>query len=121
MKKQMLAAVSLVLCTAAYSQTFLGGAFAEVRLSISDKFAAKAEPVEFTVTQPNGTITKATAEPINNGDRAGDVFYPSSFGNAGKHYGVYKWAASMNGKQVASGSFAYQPTKGGEKVFVPTK
>ncbi|MES2609776.1 MAG: hypothetical protein V4679_06015 [Pseudomonadota bacterium] len=99
--------------------TVLYSARPAIGLSVSDKMAARQVPVEFTVTMPDGKTTTATAEPENDGERAGTVHYPSDFGNAGTRVGSYTWQARMGGKVVQTGRFAYRPSKEGQLLFVP--
>lgn len=99
--------------------TVLYSARPAVALSVGDKMAGRQVPVEFTVTMPDGKTSTATAEPDNDGERAGTVHYPSDFGNAGTRVGNYTWQARMGGKVVQTGRFTYRPSKEGQLLFVP--
>ena len=99
--------------------TMLYSARPAIGLSVSDKMATRQVPVEFTVTMPDGKTSTATAQPGNDGERAGTVHYPSDFGNAGRRVGNYTWRARMGGKVVQTGRFTYRPSKEGQLLFVP--
>ncbi|NUO77326.1 MAG: hypothetical protein HOQ32_15115 [Lysobacter sp.] len=126
MKAHVLAATFLSTClfasavnAAEEKEAVLLSVHAAVSLSASLKFADRAPDVYFEVIQPNGSVSKATAAALNNGDRAGHVTYPTDFSNAGMHAGTYKWTARANGKQIASGSFQYIASKKGFQTYVP--
>ena len=67
--------------------------------------------------QPTGTKSTATAQPVNGGEVSGSVYYPSDFGNAGRHVGTYAWTASVKGKEIAKGTFEYRASDKGTLLF----
>jgi len=113
-------AVLVAVTAPAFAQAVLYTAKPAIALSVSDKMATRQQPVEFTVTQPDGKTTTAVAQPVVQGERAGTVHYPSDFGNAGMHVGSYTWTARIAGKTVMSGKFAYRPSNDGQLLFVPS-
>ncbi len=117
--RPVLLALLLAGLAPAFAQNVLSSVRPAIGLSVSDKAAARQQPVEFTVTMPNGKTTTATAQPEMGGERAGTVHYPSDFGNAGTHVGEYSWTARVGGKVVLTGKFAYRPSPHGQLLFVP--
>lgn len=115
------AGLLLLVAAPVFAQTWLYQATPAIALNVGDKFADRAHSVEFTVTRPDGSTTRATAAPQSDGYRAGTVHYPSDFGNAGTQVGNYKWVARVNGKDVLTGSFAYRPARNGQMLFVPER
>lgn len=118
MKRYLLGSLVL-LCAPAFAQTWLYDAGPAVEPSVADKFATPQPSVEFTVTLPNGSMTKAVAASKGGGERAGTVHYPTDFGNASTQIGNYKWVARVNGMIAHSGTFAYKPSKAGRLLLVP--
>ncbi|UHQ21875.1 hypothetical protein LVB77_14495 [Lysobacter sp. 5GHs7-4] len=126
MKAHVLAATFLSAClfastasAAKEKDAVLLSVHASVSLSAGLKFADREPVVYYEVTQPSGKVSKATATPVNNGDRAGRVTYPDDFTDAGMHPGTYQWTARANGKEIASGSFQYIANKKGFQAYVP--
>jgi hypothetical protein len=115
------AGLLLLFAAPVFAQTWLYQATPAIALNVGDKFADRAQSVEFTVTRPDGSTTRATALPQGGGDRSGTVHYPSDFGNAGTPVGNYKWVARVDDKAVLTGSFAYRPARNGQMLFVPER
>jgi len=72
-------------------------------LQIGTQLESPVPAVDYVVTQPNGTRSQATAQPMDG--RPGIAVYPNSFSNAGRHPGTYRWTASIRGQVVAQGQF----------------
>lgn len=111
------ALVAASLWATAGSAQILVRAGPNMGLNVSMKFADSQSAVDFVVIQPTGDKSTATAQPINGGERAGAVFYPFDFTNAGKHIGTYTWTASVQGKEIAKGTFEYRKVENGELLF----
>lgn len=114
--KMLIALTALSLSTFASGQVLVR-ASPNMGLNVSLKMADSQPAFDFVVIQPSGEKSTATAQPINNGDRSGAVYYPFDFTNAGKHLGTYRWTATANGKEVASGSFEYKKSPDGFLLY----
>lgn len=115
--------MKLLIALAAWSFSTLASGQVLVRaspnmgLSVSLKMADSQPAVDYVVIQPSGEKSTATAQPINNGELAGAVYYPFDFTNAGKHLGTYRWTATVNGKEIANGSFEYRKSPDGFLLY----
>lgn len=116
-----IAGLVLLFSAPVFAQTWLYQVTPAIALNVGDKFADRAHSVEFTVTRPDGSTTRATAPPQGGGERPGTVHYPSDFGNAGTQVGNYKCVARVDGKAVLSGRFAYRAARNGQLLFVPER
>ena len=96
-------APSLLLLTLASSpavaENYLTSNHPAMVLQIGTQLESPVPAVDYVVTQPNGTRSQATAQPMDG--RPGIAVYPNSFSNPG----TYRWTASIRGQVVAQGQF----------------
>lgn len=101
-----------------YTQGWQSAISAEVVLGVRDKNGTSPlYTVVFSVTEPPGGIVSTTIK--GKGSEFPSSRFPADFNTYFKP-GKYSWRATVGGKEVASGRFAYESVGTGERVTTST-
>lgn len=100
----------------ACAQTWQQSTSLEVSLGVRDKFGQGGNyTVVFAVKEPTGATSSKVAKA--KGDEFVSVRFPTDFNTYLKR-GRYTWTASVSGRQIATGRFAYEPVEFGERITI---